>query len=169
MSRDVSADAFLLFSHSMDPQHISKEPSRPSGGRCLLASGILLTVLGAALFLFGVFVIWISMDAHDRHLQENHEKMETYYADSAAINARMHDLETRQAQAWEAGDTVLYQQLTDSLSHTGYPTDLYVGFPIGGAFGMAIAVIGLFPLVPGIVLLFVYRWKRKKALREQLL
>jgi uncharacterized membrane protein len=136
---------------------------KKTGGCCLLTSGIVLTVVGIASLLFGVLITWMSMDAHDRHMQENDEKLEAYYVDSAAINARMRDLEIRQGQAWESGDTVLYQQLTDSLSQTGYPSDLYVGFPIGGAFGMAFAVIGLLPLVVGIVLLFVYRSKQKKA------
>ena len=118
-------------------------------------SGILLTVAGAVLVLFGLLVVWISMDSHDEHLKENEAKLETYYADSAAINAHRRDLTVRQEKAWAEGDTLTYNALTDSLLlQPDYPSDLYVGFPIGAA------------LVVGVVLLFVYRSKQKKA-RQQ--
>lgn len=151
----------------MNQQRSSPSATSPSGGRCLLVSGILLTVAGAMLVLFGLLVVWISMDSHDEHLKENEAKLEAYYADSAAINAHRRDLTVRQEKAWAEGDTLMYNALTDSLlQQPDYPSDLYVGFPIGAAFGMAIAVVGSVPLVVGVVLLFVYRSKQKKA-RQQ--
>ena len=148
----------------MNQQQSSPSATRPSGGRCLLVSGILLTVAGALLVLFGLLVAWISMDSHEEHLKENEAKLEAYYADSAAINAHRRDLTVRQEKAWAEGDTVLYDALTDSLlQQPDFPSDLYVGFPIGGAFGLVIAFAGSVPLVVGVVLLLVYRSKRKKA------
>ena len=129
---------------------------------CLLTTGILMTAVAVVMALVGILTMAKSEGAHEDRLRANDDLLEAYYADTVRIIAQQAEYRRIQTEALEKGDTMLYQAMEDSLAVDHFPR-LYVGFPIGGAFGLAIIFLAVIPLIIGIVLIAIYIRRKKKA------
>ena len=124
-----------------------------------------MVILAVVMLLFGILTITTSEGMHQERMRANEDLLEAYYADTVRIHAQQTEYRRIQAEALEKGDTVLYQAMEDSLAIDTFPK-LYVGFPIGGAFGLVVIFTAAVPLVIGVVLIVIYFYRRRKARRS---
>ena len=148
---------------------MNKPVKKPNG--CMKTAGWLLTVFSTLFILLCVFLIFSSEEKIDENraeyaaAQQEYEKaLAEYEADSAHIHAEVARLKALIEKAEANGDTAYAEVLTDSLSLFAEPEYVprgAIGFNIGGAFFLFFAICALVPLVIGIILLVVYKDRKR--------
>ena len=145
---------------------------KPSG--CWWMSGCLITVVSGLLIALSVAMIFESADQMDKNraeysasVAEYEEAMKAYEADSANLNAQYQRIQVELDSAIARNDSTQIAALEDSLSHYAEPEYAprgAIGFNIAGGFFFMFALIMLVPLAVGLLLLFIYRYKKRKYL-----
>lgn len=145
---------------------------KPSG--CWWMSGCLITVVSGLLIALSVAMIFESADQMDKNraeysasVAEYEEAMKAYEADSANLNAQYQRIQVELDSAMARNDSTQISALEDSLSHYAEPEYAprgAIGFNIAGGFFFMFALIMLVPLAVGLLLLFIYRYKKRKYL-----
>jgi len=153
----------------MEREFIRPE-KKPSG--CWWLSGCLITVISALMFTFFIYMIFDSEKTMDRNRaeysassKEYEDVLVAYNADSVRLRAEYSRIEAEIDQAEARQDSVMVASLRDSLHKYAEPEwnpRGHIGFNIAGAFFLFFAVVMLVPLGIGLVLLFVYWYKRRK-------
>jgi uncharacterized membrane protein len=143
---------------------------KPSG--CWWLSGCLITVISVLMFTFFIYMIFDSEKTMDKHraeytasTKEYEDAMEAYNADSVHLRAEYQRILDEIDQAEARHDSVLVESLMDSLDVYAEPMwepRGHIGFNIGGAFFLFFALIMLIPLAIGLLLLFIYWYKKRK-------
>ena len=137
-------------------------------------SGCLITVVSGLLIALSVAMIFESTDQMDKNraeysasVAEYEEAMKAYEADSANLNAQYQRIQVELDSAMARNDSTQISALEDSLSHYAEPEYAprgAIGFNIAGGFFFMFALIMLVPLAVGLLLLFIYRYKKRKYL-----
>lgn len=142
------------------------QPQKDNKG-CRLALGIvgwLLSLAGVAIIVFS-FIIFYAGESAQRDREKASKEYYEKYGDR--LDAPVND----DSLAVEINDDSLAVVLGDSLATVAkdslqtddeIPPPPPIGFNIAGAFGVFFALIGLIPLIIGIVLIIIaHRMKRK--------
>ena len=142
------------------------QPKNDNKG-CRLALGIvgwLLSLAGVAIIVFSFIIIYAGESAQRDREKASKEYYEKY---RDRLDAPVND----DSLAVEINDDSLAIVVDDSLTIVAedslqtddeIPPPPPIGFNIAGAFGVFIALIGLIPLIIGIVLILIaYRMKQK--------
>ncbi len=141
----------------MTQQPLPPKPKKSGALRgCLGIGGSILAVIGLAVVVFGVILTYACVDGVESRRAESDARWAEYVADSARINAQYRTFEQRQNEAYERGDTITAEALNDSLEAYSEPRPFLGGENIGAAFGVGFIVIGLVPLLIGIIMLVVF-------------
>ena len=151
-------------------------PKKPSG--CWWMSGCLITVISALMFAFFIYMIFDSEKTMDKHRaeytassKEYEEALEAYNAASVRLRAEYRRIEAEIDKAAARQDSVKVAALRDSLSKYAEPEwnpRGHIGVNIGAAFLLVFALGMLIPLGIGLILLFVYWYKRRKWKKKTL-
>ena len=150
-----------------------KPVKQPRG--CLKDFGWLLTV-GSLLFIVICIAMIFEGEKHMNELRaeysastkEYEDALEVYRADSVHIQAEYQRLLEEIEKAEAAGDSVLAEELADSL--TLYSEPLWeprgvIGFNIAAAFFVFFALCALIPLLIGVIILIYCHHRNRKYKR----
>ncbi len=145
---------------------------KPSG--CLYHAGCLLTVASMLLISFFVYLIFDSEKQLDNKRaeykasqMEYEEAMQAYEADSVYMKAQYQRIQAEIDAAQARNDSLAVASLQDSLKLYSEPEWVprgAIGVNIGAAFFVLFAVVMLIPLSIGLLLLLVYRHRKRKWL-----
>lgn len=148
---------------------------KPSG--CWLHAGCLLTIVSTLLFGFFVYLIFDSEKQMDKNRaeykasqMEYEEAMRAYEADSLNLKAQYQRILTEISAAQARNDSLAVASLQDSLKLYSKPEWAprgAIGVNIGAAFFVVFALVMLVPLAIGLLLLLVYRYRRRKWLLSE--
>ena len=152
-----------------DPIRPAKKPSG-----CWLHAGCLLTIVSALLFGFFVYLIFDSEKQMDKNRaeysasqMEYEEAMQAYEADSVYMKAQYQRIQSKISAAQARNDSLAVTALLDSLklySEPEWAPRGAIGVNIGAAFFVVFALVMLVPLAIGLLLLLVYRYRKRKWL-----
>ena len=153
---------------------ITENKKKPSG--CWWMSGCLITFISGVLMLFFVVMIFSSEDKMDENraeysasIAEYEEAMKAYEADSANLKAQYQRIQAEIDSAMACSDSMRVAALEDSLSLYAEPEYVQrgaTGFNIAGGFFLVLAIGMAVPLIIGLLLLYIYRRKKRKYLIE---
>ena len=148
---------------------------KPSG--CWLHVGCLLTIVSALLIAFFVYMIFESEKQLDEKRaeykasqMEYEEAMQAYEADSVNLKAQYQRVLNEISAAQARNDSLAVASLQDSLklySEPEWAPRGAIGVNIGAAFFVVFALVMLIPLSIGLLLLLVYRYRRRKWLLSE--
>lgn len=156
---------------------MTNEPIRPikKPSGCLWWSGCLLTAISVCVILFAVYLIFDAERIMDERraeyaasTKEYEEALMAYQTDSANLQAQYQRIQTAIEAAKRRNDTLQVAALEDSLrlyAEPEYNPRGAIGFNIAGAFYVVFILFMLIPLAIGIILLLVYRYKKRKLNR----
>ena len=161
---------------------MEKVPNKPSG--CLLPLAIALIVIGLPIVLFALFGVFYTIDEYATNTERERieSKLDEARADSlqvlqdSVIAAMTAERQPQLDAALERGDSLLYDSLDSELnadiSYTidslglcmprTYHADAVTQMIIGVVIIIFLAILGLTPLILGIIFLLIYLTKQKK-------
>ena len=132
---------------------------------CLLTTGILIAVSGAVVLLISIFgMIWTEnkMDQNREMYSQSRMEIDEYYDDTVRV-ARYEEILLEMDSVYQTGDSVLYEQLKDSLEIYSPPEARgHIGFNIAGAFLLIPAIVGGILLCIGAIIILIALIARKR-------
>ena len=147
---------------------------KPNG--CWLFTGSLLSIVSALLIAFFVYMIFESEKQLDRKRAEYtaseleyQEALDAYEADSVNMKAQYQRIQAEIDAAQARNDSLAVASLQDSLklySEPEWAPRGAIGVNIGAAFFVLFALVMLIPLAIGLMLILVYRYRKRKWLNN---
>ena len=161
---------------------MEKIPNKPSG--CLLPLAIALILIGLPIVFSALFGVFYTIDEYATNTEREkiESKLDEAKADSlqvlqdSVIAAMTAERQPQLDAALERGDTLLYDSLDSELNAdisytldsldlympTTYRVDAVTQMIIGVAIIIFFAILGLTPLILGIIFLLIFLTKEKK-------